>query len=87
MTVEPEGLGSEPSERIEAPHVCLAHSAEAPDWYYVPDLSVDESLVFVGADLDPSHPLGCPHSAFVHPDPDRRAVPRTSIEVRVLVFD
>lgn len=81
---EPVGPGRD--EKLEIPHVCLAHSREAPDWYYIPDLSVDESLVFVGVDFDPSHPLGCPHSAFVHPDPDGRAVPRASIEARVMVF-
>jgi hypothetical protein len=89
MTVEPprQGPGTGPIEGVKIPHVCLAHSAEAPDWYYAPDMSVDETLVFVGVDLDPSHPLGCPHTAFAHPDPEGRAVPRTSIEVRVLVFD
>jgi hypothetical protein len=85
MSFEPVGPGRD--KQVDVPHVCLAHSPEAPEWYYVPDLSADESLVFVGVDFDPSHPLGCPHSAFVQPDPNGCAVPRTSIEVRVMVFD
>lgn len=82
---EPVGRGRD--EVLDVPHVLLAHSAQGPDWYYVPDLCVDETLVFVGVDFDPSHPLGCPHTAFVHPDPDGLTVPRASLEARVIVFD
>jgi hypothetical protein len=66
------------------PHIALAHSAQAPQWYYAPDMTADESWVFVGADLDPTHPLGCAHSAFVHPAPNTNGVRRSSIEMRVL---
>lgn len=73
----------------EAAHVKLARSDAQPTWYYVPDLALDESLVFLAADFDPSHPLGCPHAAFSAPPVGGGGyVPRTSIEVRVLAcFD
>ena len=75
-------LGLTSEDEVKYPYVILAHSDKAPKWYYVPDLGPDESLVFVGGDLDPSHPLGCAHSAFVHPAPNDVA-PRASIELRV----
>ena len=71
----------------EARHVKLAHSHSATQWYYVPDLALDESIVFLSADFDPTQPLGCPHSAF-SPLGRTGLVPRASIEVRVLAcFD
>jgi hypothetical protein len=67
-----------------APHLRLVPSEPGPSWYYVPDLDVDEALVFVGTDLDPSHPLGCAHSAFTNPLVVGPAEPRVSVEVRVI---
>lgn len=73
----------------EAHHVKIAHGTEsAPAWYYVPDLELDESIVFLSADFDPDRPLGCPHSAFSPPPVEGGYAPRTSVEVRVLAcFD
>ena len=72
----------------EAKHVKLARSAVEPTWYYVPDLALDESLVFLAADFEPTHLLGCPHAAFAAPPVNGDYVPRTSIEVRILAcFD
>jgi hypothetical protein len=76
-------LGMTAEGEINVPHIVLAHSEKAPNWYYVPDIGLDESLVFVGGDLEPGHPLGCAHTAFLHPEPNNGA-PRASIEVRVL---
>jgi hypothetical protein len=64
--------------------VGVAYTPNESKWYYAPDMNADESLVFVGADLDPRHPLGCAHSAFAPGWPD--AHPRVSVEVRVLAF-
>jgi hypothetical protein len=75
-------LGVTAEGDVNVPYVILAPSEKPPVWYYVPDLGLDESLVFVGGDLDPTHPLGCAHTAFDHPGNDGK--PRASIEVRVL---
>jgi hypothetical protein len=67
-----------------APHLRLAASGTVPRWYYVPDLRIDEVLIFVGTDLDPSHPLGCAHSAFESPLVEDSETPRESVEMRVI---
>jgi hypothetical protein len=77
-------LGKTYEGEIVVPYVILAHSPQAPKWYYYPDMTPDETLVFVGGDLDPNRPLGCAHSAFMHPDPKAQGVPRGSIEARVV---
>ncbi|HKR87645.1 MAG TPA: CmcJ/NvfI family oxidoreductase [Phenylobacterium sp.] len=72
----------------ETPYVALVHSSEAPTWYYVPDLTIDESIVFLSADFDPAQPLGCAHTAFSPPPVAGGYEPRASVEVRVLAcFD
>ena len=55
---------------------------------YVPDLLVNESLLFVLADLDPAAPLGVAHTAISAPPGERALVPRQSVEMRVAaLFD
>jgi len=71
--------------KILSPYVGLLHSNEQV-YYYYPDMSPDESLVFVGLHLDPSRKMGCAHSAFKHPAPGNVGEPRRSIETRVLAF-
>jgi len=75
----------EKEERFESPYLSLVPS-EQSIYYYFPDMVPDESLVFIGVDLDPSNPLGCAHSAFKHPAPDGECVPRASIETRILAI-
>lgn len=73
--------------KIVSPYYALLPSGR-PVYYYYPDMVPEESLVFIGADLDEAQPLGCAHGAFKHPSPDGDCVPRASVEVRVLaVFD
>lgn len=79
-----EYLG-EKEEKFVSPYITLVPS-DQQIYYYYPDMVPDESIVFVGADLDPSHPLGCAHSAFKHPSPDGVCVPRASIETRILAI-
>jgi hypothetical protein len=81
-----EYLG-ENADKLVSPYVLLSPSAQQK-YYYYPDMDPDESLVFVGVDLDPARPLGCAHSAFLHPERQGTCVPRASIEMRVLaIFD
>lgn len=75
----------EKQERFVSPYLSLVPS-EQSIYYYFPDMVPDESIVFVGVDLDPTHPLGCAHSAFKHPSPAGECVPRASIEARVLAI-
>jgi hypothetical protein len=75
----------EKKEKLVSPYIVLAPSSE-PKWYYFPDMTPEESLVFIGVDLDPSQPLGCAHSAFRYPAPTGPSVPRASIETRVLAI-
>jgi len=77
-------IGTTVEGEIEVPHVTIVKSARDAKWFYAPDLSVDESLVFVGGDMDESHSLGCAHSAFKHPLSPANSVPRASIETRIL---
>lgn len=72
---------------LSMPSVAIAYSAEArPQWYYAPDMTADESLVFISADFDPARPLGCAHTGFAAPVEHGPYVPRTSLEVRVLAL-
>jgi hypothetical protein len=81
-----EYVGKE-ERKLVTPYVMVAPS-DRPKFYYFPDMTQEESLVFIGVDLDPSKPLGCAHSAFRHPSPSGPTVPRASIETRVLaIFD
>jgi hypothetical protein len=90
-TVAPSDLipGLTYEVEVVVPYLIMAYAAEtAPKWYYYPDMTADESLVFIGGDLDPNRPLGCAHTAFEHPDPKMKGVPRGSIETRfVACFD
>jgi len=70
---------------IRSPYVALLHS-QGQAYYYFPDVDPDESVVFVGLQLDPTRKMGCAHSAFRHPAPGAVSVPRRSIESRVLAF-
>jgi hypothetical protein len=81
-----EFLG-EKEEKLVSPYVLLS-PCDKQIYYYFPDMVADESLVFIGVDLDPSRPLGCAHSAFRYPASNGTSVPRASIETRVLaIFD
>jgi hypothetical protein len=81
-----EWLSKGEDQKLVSPYVILARSSQQPVWYYAPHMSVDESWVFIGVDLDPANPLGCAHSAFQHPETNGPMVPRVSIETRVLAI-
>lgn len=55
-------------------------------WYFYPELDLDEVIVFKGADTDPQEKMGCFHTAFSRDDLGTRAIPRASIEMRVIAF-
>jgi hypothetical protein len=55
-------------------------------WYYYPDMTPDEVLVFKTYDSEPSVARRTPHSAIVDPTSDPDAPPRHSLEIRALCF-
>ena len=58
----------------------------AHKWYYFPELTADEVLVFKGYDSDPSVTSDVMHTAFDVPGVPADAEPRRSIEIRFLAF-
>jgi hypothetical protein len=57
-------------------------------WCYFPDMTLDQVLVFVTHDSDPSRPHQVAHSAFRDPACPADAPPRGSVEIRALaLFD
>jgi len=75
------GKTVEPQFPNGVPYLASVHNA-GQSWYYFSDVTTDESVIFKGYDSDLTVPMGCLHGAFKHPDPDPKAVPRASIEVR-----
>lgn len=57
-------------------------------WYYYPDMTVDEVIVFKSHDSDPTRTGRIPHSAFTDPTCPAGVPTRASVEVRALaLFD
>lgn len=57
-------------------------------WYYYPDMTLDEVIIFKAHDTDPARSSRVPHSAFNHPGCPPGTPTRASVEVRGLaVFD
>lgn len=87
-TIAPEDFAPGETRNTDAiaPYVAIVH-APAQKWYYYPDMTIADSLVFVGENFDPEKPLGSAHTAFRHPDVTAE-IPRSSAEVRVVaVFE
>jgi len=89
-TVEPDHFvegavvdAADPSQ--VAPYTGSTYSA-GQKWYYFSNMNPDEALVFKGVDTAIAEPLGCLHSAFDHPCPGPNAVPRSSVECRIIAF-
>jgi hypothetical protein len=57
-------------------------------WYYFPDMTVDEVIVFKSGDSDPSGAVRVAHTAFTDPTCPPGVPTRASVEMRALaVFD
>jgi hypothetical protein len=57
-------------------------------WYWFPDMTIDEVIVFKSGDSDPSRPVRVPHTAFTDPTCPPGVPTRASVEMRALaVFD
>jgi len=64
------------------------HLAYSPDqrWFYFPDMTPDEVLIFKQWDSHPEGVLCVPHSAFEDPNTRLNPAPRTAIEARAVAF-
>ncbi|MFC3173919.1 CmcJ/NvfI family oxidoreductase [Novosphingobium bradum] len=72
----------------ETPYVSLLPPSKPYPLYYVPDLKIDESLVFMTANFDPAKPLGVAHTAIANPRGTEGLPARRSVELRILaLFD
>jgi hypothetical protein len=57
-------------------------------WYYFPDMTLDEVIVFKSGDSDPTGAVRVPHTAFTDPTCPAGVPTRASVEMRALaVFD
>jgi hypothetical protein len=67
--------------------VGYAHRADHR-WYYFPDMTIDEVIVFKSHDSDPSRAVRVPHTAFTDPTCPSGIPTRASVEMRALaLFD
>ncbi|MFC3173920.1 CmcJ/NvfI family oxidoreductase [Novosphingobium bradum] len=73
------------NRRINVDFVGIAVPDEPLTLYYAPEMTIGQSLVFVGADFDWSHPEGCAHTAVAVPDAPG-LVARQSVEQRIVVI-
>lgn len=64
----------------------LCHHNPGQRWFYFPNLHSDELLVFKGYDSDPDQPQGIVHAAFTDPSCPAGALPRESIDERLIAF-
>jgi len=81
-----EGRTVEPTFPDGVPYVTSVFNP-AQRWFYFPDLTPDDVLIFKGFDNRPDKPFGCLHGAFRHPEVSGEGVvPRASIETRVFAF-
>jgi hypothetical protein len=55
-------------------------------WYYYPDMTPDEVLIFKAHDTDLRHAQRTPHCAFSDPTCPADVPPRVSVEIRGLAF-
>ncbi|MEZ5893342.1 MAG: CmcJ/NvfI family oxidoreductase [Parvularculaceae bacterium] len=55
-------------------------------WVWFPDMTIDDVIVFITNDSDPSRPHHTPHSAFNNPLCPADAAPRASIEMRAVAY-
>lgn len=67
--------------------VGYVHNA-AHRWYYFPDMSIDEVIVFKSGDSDPTKAVRVAHTAFTDPTCPPGVPTRASVEMRALaLFD
>ena len=64
----------------------LLRYSPAHRWFYYPDMTRDEALLFKTFDSDPAQPVNVPHTAFDHPNVPADVGPRSSVEIRACAY-
>ena len=81
----PEDMLDAPPEGDELRNGFLFHADPAHRWYYYPDMTADEVVLFKLYDSLESGPWRCPHVSFIDPTVTG-ASPRESYEIRSFVY-
>jgi hypothetical protein len=58
----------------------------AHEWYYYPDLTREELILFKHFDSDKTKAVRCPHTAFVDDSYSPMMPPRISLDTRIIAF-
>ena len=66
--------------------ICQSSHSESHKWYFYPEMTKDEVLMFKTYDSDERPFIPTLHSAFDYPNTPKGATPRESIEVRAVCF-
>jgi hypothetical protein len=83
----PETMSRElPPDDAERSHGWLFHFDPAHRWYYYPDMTRDELLLFKLYDSTEMGPWRCPHASFVNPAVPAGVPPRESYEIRSFLY-
>ncbi len=81
----PEAMAAEAPAEAQGRQGFLFHFDPAHRWYYYPDMTADEIVLFKLYDSTETGPWRCPHASFV--DPTVAGVPpRESYEIRSFVY-
>lgn len=78
------GETREPEMHFKVRHMASVYNPENR-WYYYPDMTADELIVFRNYEDDENRQHGCLHGAFTD-STVTQAVPRASLETRIYVF-
>jgi len=85
-TVAADTILDFPGSRAGRMEVTLFRHNPSHRWYYFPDMTCDEVLVFKDFDTDPAHPCKVPHSAFDDPNCPPTVPPRISIDLQLFAM-
>lgn len=84
--IEAEAVFDEPGKpEWSFEGLVVAHNP-AHRWFYYPNMSIDEAVLFKTNDSDPARAHHVPHVAFDLPDCPVDASPRVSIEMRATAY-
>jgi hypothetical protein len=78
-----QSIKNEPGNQVKS---CLLHFNPEQRWYYFPELTSDELLLFKGYDSDRYNDVFAAHCAFDNREAYPDANPRASVEGRFFVF-
>jgi len=84
--VDVDSIADPPGEPESSLVVVMVRYNPEHRWWYFPDMTPDEVLIFKSHDSDPEQPQRVPHSAFRNPGCPPGVAPRASIDIRTMAF-